>query len=124
MKRDTIIQHYIAAYNQFDVNGMIRDLDEHVVFRNIQSGEVNMVLNGIKAFTQQAEQACAYFESRTQLITAMQHDLTQTTINIDYTATLAIDLPNGMKKGDTLALKGQSVFTFENDKIVAIDDIA
>ena len=43
---------------------------------------------------------------------------------IDYKAILNMDLPNGMKKGDTLEMKGQSQFEFKNDRIVKILDVS
>ncbi|NJO02366.1 MAG: hypothetical protein HC880_12355 [Bacteroidia bacterium] len=45
-------------------------------------------------------------------------------VAIDYQAILAQDFPNGMKTGDILALKGQSIFTFLDNKIIPIRDIA
>ncbi|HAS8484195.1 TPA: nuclear transport factor 2 family protein, partial [Vibrio vulnificus] len=45
-------------------------------------------------------------------------------VNIDYTGTLAIDLPNGLKSGQVLELKGQTYFEFQNGKISHIKDVS
>jgi len=46
------------------------------------------------------------------------------TIDIDYSAILSVDLPNGLKADDALELKGKSVFEFEAGKITYIVDIS
>ncbi|WP_286965209.1 hypothetical protein [Flavobacterium sp. UBA4854] len=39
--KEKIIQNYIEGYNQFDIEKMIADFDESIVFENIQNGETN-----------------------------------------------------------------------------------
>jgi len=56
-EREKIIKNYIDGYNQFDCDKMLFDFDENVVFENIQKGEINMSLIGLKALRQQTEQA-------------------------------------------------------------------
>ncbi len=116
------IENYIQSYNSFDIDGMIKDLDDEVVFENIANGEVDLRVEGIAGFKEQAESAKQYFTQRQQTITSWEMDGDMVGIEIDYEAILAVDLPNGMKAGDTLKLKGQSEFVFEGDKIVAIRD--
>jgi ketosteroid isomerase-like protein len=122
--RADIIQNYIDGYNQFDIDKMTRDLDTNIIFQNIQNGEVNMTLNGIEEFKNQAEKAKAYFKEREQKITLISHDGDTSTIDIDYTAILAIDFSEVMKSGQKLELKGKSVFTFRDDKIIKLVDLA
>jgi len=123
-KNKKIIQNYIAGYNEFDVEKMIRDFDDKIIFKNIQNGEVTMELKGIDAFKQQAEQAKSFFESRQQQIVSFKHENNVSEIEITYNATLAMDFPNGLKKGDKLELKGKSVFVFQGDKIIQLTDIS
>lgn len=122
--RELIISNYVKAYNNFDVEGMLKDLALTVKFQNISNGDVNMELDGIEAFQKQAKQAAQLFESREQIIRSFKHTGNQTEIAIDYNAVLATDLPNGLKKGDALNLKGHSIFTFNGDKIIGIMDIS
>lgn len=119
-----LIQNYIDGYNEFDIEKMTCNFDDNVIFKNIQNGEVNMTLNGLNAFKQQAEQAKFYFENRQQQITSIKHDNDKTEIEIDYSATLASDFPNGLKKGERLELKGKSVFVFKDSKIIQLTDIS
>ncbi|UPZ16441.1 nuclear transport factor 2 family protein [Flavobacterium humidisoli] len=122
--KEKIIQNYIEGYNQFDINKMIADFDESVIFENIQNGEVNLTLNGIKEFTAQAEKGKEFFSARKQTITSLIQDEITAIIDIDYYAVLAIDFPNGLKAGQELNMKGKSIFQFLDDKIVKLTDIS
>jgi hypothetical protein len=123
-QREQIINQYIAAYNNFDVAGMMADFDDAIRFENISNGNVDMTLDGKAAFKQQAEQARMLLSERKQTIRSYHHERDQTTIEIDYFAILAIDLPNGLKKGAELKLSGVSVFKFADNKIIALSDIS
>ena len=122
--REKIIKNYIDGYNQFDIDKMIADMESNIVFENIQNGNTNMLLNGLVAFRQQAVDAKTYFINRTQSVKSYMHIENRTEIEIEYCAVLAIDLPNGLKKGQELNLKGKSVFEFLNDKIIKLTDIS
>ncbi|WP_294298919.1 nuclear transport factor 2 family protein [uncultured Chryseobacterium sp.] len=118
------VESYVNAYNRFDINGMCVNLSKKIVFENISGGNAEMRIEGIENFKKQAETAKAYFSERHQIIENLSFNGHVATAEIDYTGILATDLPNGMKKGDTLKLKGISEFTFENDEIVSIRDIS
>ena len=122
--KETIIRNYIAAYNRFDTAAMLADLHPNVRFVNNSNGTITMQLDGVDAFRAQAEQAAHLFSQREQSITAIRHDALQTEVEIDYSAVLAIDLPNGLKQGDALRLKGKSIFVFEDEKVIQITDIS
>lgn len=117
-----IIKNYVQSYNNFDIEGMTKDLDEGIVFQHIAHGEVNVKTEGLQAFREQAESAKQYFKEREQTITSWEMHDSVVTIEISYKAILAIDLPNGLVAGDTLELKGTSSFEFENGKITRITD--
>lgn len=120
----TTIEQYIQAYNQFDVPGMLACLHPEVEFRNISNGEVTLSLKGKAAFREQAVQATHYFSHRKQSIQSIHFEDEQADVQIAYDAILAVDLPNGLKKGDALQLQGKSVFRFQNQQIISIDDIS
>lgn len=123
--REQIIKAYIEAYNKFDIGQMISNLDQNIVFENIQDGKVTLSISGIENFEKQAQEATNYFSARKQTITSFHHEDHKSEIEIDYAATLAIDLPNGLKKGDELKLKGKSLFEFSNNnKIQRLTDIS
>jgi ketosteroid isomerase-like protein len=119
-----LVQTYIEAYNRFDVDGMVHHLHEDVVFRNIANGEVNLTTTGKESFRQQAEQAKQYFSQREQRVTEWQVADNRVEVLIDYTAVAAMELPNGLKPGDTLHLQGRSVFQIADGQITSIEDIS
>ena len=118
------IAQYVNAYNNFDTDGMGRNLDENIVFENISNGQMNLRTDGLAAFRKQAEAARQYFQKREQRITGWLFERHKVTIDIDYSAILSVDLPNGLKAGDALELKGKSIFEFEAGKITHIVDIS
>ncbi len=119
----SMIENYVNAYNRFDINGMLADLHEEVVFQNFSGDEVSLKTESKAAFRTQAEVALNYFSERQQSITSWQW-LSPSVVQIDlvYRAVLAIDFPNGMKAGETLELTGRSKFTFQEQQIIGIAD--
>ncbi len=123
-KREKIISNYIAGYNEFDIDKMLNDLDDSIVFENISNGETNMSLTGLKSFKEQAEEAKSYFSSRTQTIKSFTHQIDETIVDIEYCGLLAMDFPEGLKRGDEINLKGRSIFKFRGDRIIRLTDIS
>lgn len=121
---EKIIKNYIDGYNRFDIDKMMADFDDNIIFENIQGSEITMSLKGVTAFRQQAELAKTYFTTRTQTIKSFKDVDNGTEIEIDYHAVLGIDFPNGLKKGQALNLSGKSVFMFEQGKVIKLTDIS
>jgi len=122
--REDIIKTYLEGYNGFDVSKMTTNFSEKIVFENIQNGEITMTLNGLEEFKAQAETAKAYFSERQQKIKSFRREGEKSEIEIEYSGVLAIDFPNGLKKGDEIKLNGKSVFEFRNGKIIRLTDIS
>ena len=120
----SIVQNYVDAYNRFDIDGMMQDFHPDIIFENVANDVVALKTEGIDAFRKQAESALGFFSEREQRITSWGSQYDVVSIDIDYKATLQVDLPNGMKTGDVMELKGKSVFTIMNDKIIMIQDIS
>ncbi|GAB2772189.1 hypothetical protein GCM10027275_13810 [Rhabdobacter roseus] len=120
----TIIEKYLQAYNGFDVPGMVENLHEEVVFENSTNGVIDLTTIGIDAFRQQAEAAQGYFTQREQKATFWQFEENVVTVQIEYAGVLAVELPNGLKPGDTLRLEGKSIFEFQDGRIIKIQDVS
>ena len=124
-QRERLIKEYITAYNNFNVEGMLTHMDKDVQFENVSGGQVNLSINGLENLKAQAELAATFFESREQVIKYFNHvDEDETEVEIDFYAVLATDMPNGLKKGQKLQVKGSSIFKFSEDCIVEITDIS
>ena len=121
-KRKAIIQEYLSAYNAFDVEAMLSSVHHDVKFQNVSGGEVNAEANGIDELRKMAEHSRQLFSSRNQAITSYEDQDNIVTVGIRFKATLAVDLPDGGKAGDSLNLEGTSVFEFKDGKLWRITD--
>ncbi|MBY0085584.1 nuclear transport factor 2 family protein [Brevibacillus brevis] len=117
-----IVENYVQAYNSFDVEGIVRHLHTDIVFRNYSKGQLDTETKGIEAFRELAEKSAKIFSSRRQTILAYLVMDDKAEVQIDYEGILAIDLPNGLKAGDTLQLKGKSIFMMKEGKVSLIED--
>lgn len=124
IKYQQIVENYIQAYNSFDIDAMLKDMHENIRFENISNGEVTLLLVGIEELKKQAILGLDYFTERKQRITNLQYKDNQVEVDVEYSAVLAIDFPNGLKAGDKLELKGKSLFAFEDNKIIELKDIS
>ena len=123
-QRERIIHDYINAYNHFDIEKMIANLNEAIQFKNIANGVTNMTLTGLDSFKEQAENAKHLFSKRTQAIRSFKHRDDETEIDVAFHAILATDFPNGLKQGDELNIQGRSIFRFAGDSIIELTDIS
>ncbi len=119
-----IIQDYADSYNNFDVEGMIANLHETVIFENYSNGKLTVRTEGLEEFVKLANTAKDYFTERQQTIKSWSFKDAIVSVDIDYEATLATDLPNGLKKGDLLKIGGKSEFRFSKNRIVKITDVS
>lgn len=118
----SLIQSYLNAYNSFDVDGMLLHLHKDIEFRNIINGVIDVETKGIEQFRELAEQSKKIFSERLQIINNYSITDDKVEVEINYEGTLATDLPNGLKAGEKLLLKGKSVFKFKDKKLRLIED--
>jgi hypothetical protein len=119
-----IVEDFINAYNQFDIDRMVSYVHPEIEFRNISAGEVTHAIKGVEGFKLQAREASYYFTERRQIITRLLIEEQKAEAFVDYSGTLAVDLPNGLHEGDKIEMQGKSVFTFEDGKILRLEDIS
>ena len=120
----TIIEKYIKAYNNFEIDEMLSVIHPDIEFKNISGDVVNVTASCIEEFQKLAVDSKKLFSSRKQTITEYTEKEDQAFIQVDYQAVLAENLPNGMKVGEILSLVGRSEFTFRDGKIYRIVDIS
>jgi steroid delta-isomerase-like uncharacterized protein len=117
-----LIEQYISAYNRMDVPGMMTLLHEVIVFENVSNTAGITTTSGRAEFEALAKQSLGMFRNRRQVIRSLTLGDRTAAAEIEYEGVLAIDLPNGVKAGDTLSLRGVTVFAFSNGKISRISD--
>lgn len=117
-----LIERYVAAYNAFDVPGMLALLDPGVTFENIAGGQVTATAAGIVEFRALAERAASLFTSRRQTIRHYVPEADGARVEIDYEGVLGADLGPALRAGDTLRLSGRSTFEVRAGRITRIVD--
>lgn len=120
----TLVERYLAAYNRFDIEGMLALLTPDVRFENLAGGTVNAQADGIEAFRVLAEQGKAMFTAREQRLTSFETDGDSARAGIAWRGRFAVDIPDGPAAGTELALQGRSEFLFRDGRIALLRDIA
>ncbi|OZB38288.1 MAG: hypothetical protein B7X50_11290 [Alishewanella sp. 34-51-39] len=121
---ETTIRAYIDAYNAFDIGKMCSLMHDDILFENITGEAVNLRTSGLDEFRQTAEQGKVWFSERLQTIKRIEDAGSHNVVEISYTAIVAVDLPNGLKKGDDLSLEGVSHFYITDGKISILRDFS
>lgn len=119
-----VIDEYIDAYNEFNVDEMLKNIHEEVFFKNIVNGKVNLELKGKDALLKQAKEAVNLFKERKMKISEQKIEKDISENKIFFKAVLARDIPDGPKAGETIEIEGKSIFKFKDDKIILIEDIS
>jgi hypothetical protein len=116
-----LIDLYLNGYNSFNMKKMLLPLHSKVVFENYKNGEQKMKLEGIKAFKKQAQKGFQMFSKRRQEILSIEHkdELCEAVIN--YSATLKVSIGD-KKAGEVMNISGKSIYHFQDDRIVKIED--
>ena len=120
--RIEIVKKFIEAYNSLDVEKMMTFLHPEIVFKNISNGEEDTHITGIDEFRELAKKSLMLFKEREQKIISYTEEGDTVNVEIAYHAILAIDLPNGLKAGDSLDLNGKSKYVFKDDLIILLVD--
>ncbi|MCC5883052.1 MAG: nuclear transport factor 2 family protein [Halomonas sp.] len=117
-----LIERYIAAYNDFDIEEMLAVLAPDIEFENYAGDELTNSASGIDEFRLLAEQAKRFFTERLQRVTSLTFSEEGVTAEIDYRGRLAQDIPGGPKEGSLIELNGTTEFTFGGGRIIKIID--
>jgi ketosteroid isomerase-like protein len=67
-EKHSLIDRYLAAYNAFDIDGMMAVMHPEIEFKNVSGGEVNASTFGAGDFRLLAEQSRELFRPRKQTI--------------------------------------------------------
>jgi steroid delta-isomerase-like uncharacterized protein len=119
-----IVQRYIRAYNNLDIESMIALMHPDCSFENRSGGQVTVSTQGVDQLRELAEKTRAFFSARSQKITAFHEEGEELIVDITFEGVLRVDLPNGPRAGETIQIKGKSVYQFRDGFIFRITDIS
>lgn len=117
-----LIEHYLQAYNRFDIGAMLAVLAHNVRFENHSGSQLTMVTEGIDAFGELARQSAPLFREREQRLLELTFEDGMALASIGWRGVFAQDIPDGPSAGTELALQGRSEFAFGDGRIVRIID--
>jgi len=121
-RQQELIERYLAAYNAFDIEAMLAQLEPDIRFENFAGGQLTAESSGIAAFRQLAEQSKGLFSEREQRVTALAREGELLVADIAWRGRLAADVPGGPPAGTLLEMKGRSEFAFGEAGILKIVD--
>lgn len=119
-----VVENYIQFYNTFQIDEMADLFADDCLFQNVSNSARSIECKGKEDFLKLATQSALLFKERKQSITNWIVSPNKIAVEIDYVGTLAHDMPNGLKKGESLQLKGVSIYEFENGKIKRLVDFS
>ena len=119
---EDLVKRYLAAYNAFDVDGMLLLLSRDVRFENYSGDQLTAATSGIDEFRKLAERSRSLFSEREQRLNGLELGRDSAIATIAYRGKLAADIPDGPAAGTVLDLQGKSEFSFSDGKITRIVD--
>lgn len=117
-----LIERYLAAYNRIDVEGMLATMHREVVFENYTAGVLSVRTQGLAELQLLAERSRYLFAARRQVIVAYEERDGLATAHILFDGTFAVDLPNGVRAGQSITLNGRSEFRQRDGLLSYIGD--
>ncbi|MEH6410251.1 MULTISPECIES: nuclear transport factor 2 family protein [unclassified Hyphomonas] len=119
---DEVIARYIASYNARDIDGMIGCVTDDVVFENISNTGQSMRLDGKDMMRQVADLSGNAFSYRRQRLVNVVTGAGKAAAEIEFEGKAAVDLPNGVRAGETVKIRGASFFEFRGNLLCRIAD--
>lgn len=119
---EDIINRYIQSYNARDIEGMLDCVTEDVIFENISNTGQSMRLEGRELMGQVAELSGNAFSYRRQRMVNLVIGTGKAAAEIEFEGKAAVDLPNGVKAGEAVKIRGASFFEFRGRLLSRIAD--
>ena len=124
MSHKAIVEKYIDAYNNFNIEDMMSCFLQTASFENVSNASGSICLQGVDEIKKLANKSKEFFISRKQEVLHWHEGKDHVVVEILYKAVLNIDFSDTLKKGNSLELKGVSIFEFKNGKISRLVDFS
>jgi hypothetical protein len=120
-----LIDRYLDAYNRMDVAAMLATMHREVVFENYTKGVLSVSTRGKAELEHLALNSLHLFSARRQIITSFrEHGSDAATADIVFDGTFAIDLPNGVRAGQSISMTGRSEYRVREGLLIYIADFS
>jgi len=117
-----LIDRYLDAYNRLDVDAMLLTLHPAIVFENYAGGQRTLRTQGLADFDRLARSTLPLFSARRQVIAGYHEQGDTAWAEIQFDGTFALDLPNGVRAGQRIAMPGRSEYRMHDGLLVYIAD--
>jgi ketosteroid isomerase-like protein len=117
-----LIDRYIDAYNRIDVDAMLATMHSEVIFENYTTGVLTVRTEGKHELRHLAESSRHLFSARHQSITSYAEAAGVGYAQIHFQGTFAVDLPNGVRAGQSIELDGRSEYRERDGLLIYIAD--
>jgi hypothetical protein len=117
-----LIDRYLDAYNRLDVDAMLTTMHREVIFENYTGGNLSVRTLGIDELRHLAESSRGLFSGRRQTVTDYREADGTAHVQIFFEGTFAIDLPNGVRAGQRIAMPGRSEYRERDGLLIYIAD--
>ncbi|BFI97437.1 MAG: hypothetical protein RSP_29470 [Rhodanobacter sp.] len=118
----SLVDRYLDAYNRMDVEAMLATMQDDVVFENYTAGVLSLRTLGVAELRHLAESSRHLFSMRRQTVTAWREMDGRGYASIQFEGVFAVDLPNGVRAGQPIALDGRSEFRQHDGRLIYIAD--
>ncbi len=61
-EKRSLVERYLAAYNAFDIDGMMELIHPNIEFKNVSGGEVNATASDVIKYRQLAEKSKSFLD--------------------------------------------------------------
>jgi len=117
-----LIHRYIDCYNTRDIDGMLECVTDDVVFENVSNRGESMRLDGKAAMANVAELSGNAFSYRRQKVVNFVDGGDKAAAEIEFEGKAAVDLPNGVKAGESVRVRGATFFEIRAGLLARIAD--
>jgi len=119
----TIVQQYISAYNNFDIEKMVSLMHRDCIFESRVNNKVTLSTKGQTSFRQICNLSKKNYKFRKQVIEDFKEYENRVEVKLYFKATLAVDIPDLGKKDEQIAFETKSIFEFKNERIYKITNL-
>ena len=118
-----IVQKYITAYNNFDIEGMMSYMHTDCIFESKTNGKLTFSTKGKHSYRLICAAAKNNYIFRKQIIEGFRTIGESVEVDLYFKASLALDIPELGKKGEQIAFETKSIFEFKNGLIYKLSNL-
>ena len=123
MEIPQIVDAYLRAYNDRDVDAMLACVSDDIVFENVSNSAPSLLIEGRTAFADLARGAAEAFISRRQSVRNCVIASGKVALEVDWEGTPRADMGK-LRAGVQVSIRGASFFVIDGDRIGRITDLS